>query len=128
MHIKVFFISLFLFSKIFMSKYNIYFLKKIVNECYETRTEKKNAKKIKNTKVPEMYVYFSSSSSSSSLLHSTTEARAIFWGIVGLKTTKKGVGMKDRVKMVSFRKFFILKEQAPKRRHFEPLFKIKRAN
>ena len=47
MHIKVFFISLFLFSKIFMSKYNIYFLKKIVNECYETRTEKKNAKKIK---------------------------------------------------------------------------------
>ena len=44
MHMKVFFICLFLFSKIFMSKYNIYFKKKNANESYETRTEK-NAKK-----------------------------------------------------------------------------------
>ena len=52
-----------------------------------------NSKTSLNTKVPKRYVYFSSifssSSSFSSLLHSIVEARAMFWGVVGLKTTKK---------------------------------------
>ena len=38
-HMRVFFICLFLFSKNFMSKYNIYFLKKS-NESYDKRMKK----------------------------------------------------------------------------------------
>ena len=43
MHMS-FFVCLFLFSKIFMSKYNIYILKKNANESYEIRMAK-NAEK-----------------------------------------------------------------------------------
>ena len=56
--IWVFFYYLFLFSKIFMSKYNIYILKKIVNESYEIRMEKKcrKVKKREKDRGPGRYV------------------------------------------------------------------------
>ena len=87
------FICLFLFSKIFMSKYNFFYLN--VDESYETRTEK-NAKKVKKKekyqgpgKVHLFFLYCFSSSSSSSLLHYMAKAMAKFGRVVELKTTIK---------------------------------------
>ena len=58
MHMKVFFICLFLFSKFIMSKYNIYFEKKMLMRVM--RQEQKKMQKSEENRKITRYVYISS--------------------------------------------------------------------
>ena len=117
MHMKVFFICLFLFSKFIMSKYNIYFEKKMLMRVMR-QEQKKMQKSEENRKITRsqqgmsifplffsyfflfFFVLFASSHYS--------RGQGNFFGCCRVITTKKGARIKDMAKMASFWSVFYL--------------------
>ena len=120
----MFFVCLFLFSKIFMSKYNIYiyiFLK--ANESYETRMEKKcrKVKKKERYRGPGRYVTIFPPFLC--LIHFSTARLRLghdLGVVLGLKIPKKMVRRENRAKTASFWPVFFFKGTGSKTTPFGP--------